>query len=205
MALRMKTRFRGKGPKTIADRANVIAFNIWRVAQETCKRMEKEGFKFASDTQLTEVITEVIAFLVQIADRIVYGQLSDADRHTFINALGQDLAGHMARNLEEIAGPGESAVASSLVRGPRLGPIGDHAAGFIATLNARFADYAECEYTLSQGPGYSFLRFLGEKVAAVMAATDNKWVVEQVMDIEAPEAVKAIKKLVHEVMGVKVS
>jgi hypothetical protein len=187
MALRMKTRFRGKGPKTVADRAHVIAFNIWKVAQETCKRMEKEGFKFASDTQLTEVITEVIAFLVQIADRIVYGQLSEADRRTFINALGQDLAGHMARNLEEIAG------------------AGDHAARFIATLNARFADYAECEYTLSQGPGYSFLRFLGDRVSTAMAATDNKWVVEQVMDIEAPEAVKAIKKLVHEVMGVKVS
>jgi hypothetical protein len=187
MALRMKTRFRSKGPKTIEDRANVVAYNIWKIAQETCRRMEKEGFKFASDLQLAAVITEMVAFLVQIADRSVYGQLPEDERARFVNALGRELAGHMAANLQETGGAGE-----------------DHARRFVATLNARFADYAECEYDPRSGPGYRFLRYLGDKVAAVMAATDNKWVVEQVMEIEAPEAVKAVRKLVHEVLGVKI-
>lgn len=185
MALRMKTRFRGKGPKTIEDRANVIAYNIWRISEETVKHMEKEGFKFSSDRQLSLVIGEMIAFLVQIADRIVYGQLSEAERGRFINALGRDLAGHMATNLREILGPG------------------DHAAEFIATLNQRFGDYAECSYDPASGPNYVFLRYLGDKVAAVMAETESKWVVEHMMEIEAPEAVRGIRKLVHEVLGVK--
>ena len=185
MALRMKTRFRGKGPKTIEDRAGVIAYNIWKVSQETVKHMEKEGFKFASDQQLAGVMTEVIAFLVQIADRMVYGQISEEERGRFVNALGRDLANHMTSNLEDILG------------------AGDHKTGFIATLNARFADYAEWDFDRASGPSYGFLRYLGDKVAEVMAATESKWVVEHVMEIEAPEAVKAIRKLVHEVLGVK--
>jgi hypothetical protein len=222
MAIRMKTRFRGKGPKTVESRGNVVAYNIWKIAQESCRRMEKEGFKFRDDRQVTEVMTEIIAFLVQIADRIVYGQIAEDERARFVNALGKELAQHMANNLNEIAGDGKSAVAPSLARGPAdaqdaqmlrrsgmtessLDPIGDHAQRFIATLNARFGEYAECEFSLTGGPGYAFLRTLGDKIADAMAATDSKWVVEQVMDIEAPEAVKQIRKLVHEVMGVKIS
>ena len=31
-----------------------------------------------------------------------------------------------------------------------------------------------------------------------MASSDNKWVVEQMMDIEAPEMVRVVKKLVEQ-------
>jgi hypothetical protein len=187
MTLRMKTRFRGKGPKTIEDRANVIAYNIWRISEETVKHMEKEGLKFASDRQLSLVIGEMIAFLVQIADRIVYGKLTEEERGRFINALGRDLAGHMATNLDEILGSG------------------NHAAEFIVTLNERFADFAECGYDPANGPSYAFLRYFGDKVAGAMAETESKWVVEHMMEIEAPEAVKGVRKLVHEVLGVKIA
>ena len=187
MAIRMKTRFRAKGPKTVADRANVIGYNLWKIAQETVRHMEKEGFKFASDAQLVAIMTEVIAFLVQIADRMVYGQLSEEDRTVFVNALGRDLAGHAQTNLSAILGPG------------------DHTRRFIDTLNARFADYAEYDFSRESGPGYGFVRYLGDRVAAEMAQTDNKWVVEHVMEIEAPEAVKLLRKLVHEVMGIKLN
>lgn len=187
MAIRMKTRFRAKGPKSVADRANVVGYNLWKIAQETVRHMEKEGFKFASDAQLVAVMTEVIAFLVQVADRTVYGQLSEEDRATFVNALGRDLAGHAQTNLSAILGPG------------------DHSRRFIDTLNARFADYAEYDFSRASGPSYAFVRYLGDRVSAEMAQTDNKWVVEHVMEIEAPEAVKLLRKLVHEVMGIKVN
>ena len=218
MAIRMKTRFRAKGPKTVADRANVIGYNLWKIAQETVRHMEKEGFKFASDAQLVAVMTEVIAFLVQIADRLVYGQVNEEDRAVFVNALGRDLAGHAETNLAAILGPGESASApgqvprraseasraSESARGPHLAPIGDHARRFIDTLNARFADYAEYDFSREGGPSYAFVRYLGDRISAEMAQTDNKWVVEHVMEIEAPEAIKLLRKLVHEVMGIKV-
>ena len=36
-----------------------------------------------------------------------------------------------------------------------------------------------------------------------MAAIDNKWVLEHVMEIEAPEVIKTVKRVVGEVLGVK--
>ena len=186
MALRLKTKFRKKGPKTLEDRASVVAVNIWRIAQETCRRMEKEGYPLGGDRQVTAVLTELIAFLVQMSDRIVYGQLSEEERVRFINALGQNLARLTASNLAEFVGPGA------------------HASEFVTTVNARLADYSEFEFD-GRDPGYAVLRYLGEKVARAMEATDSKWVLEQVVDVEAPETIKAIKKLVGEVLGVQAS
>ncbi len=185
MALRVKTKWQSKGPKTYAERASVVGVTIWRVAHETGRHMEKEEFQITSDAQYTALLTEFIAFLMQVTDRIVYGQLNDADRATFINALGQHLAKTMQSNLVDFLGPG------------------DHIGTFIATLNERAADYAEFEFG-EKGPGYGFLRYLGEKVSQVMAVTDNKWVIEQVMEIEAPDAMKTVKRVVGEVLGVRV-
>jgi len=186
MAIRLKTKFRKRGPKTLEDRASVIASNIWRIAQETARHMEKEGYPLGGDLQVTAVLTEIIAFLVQVADRIVYGQLSEEERARFINALGNHLARTTSNNLAEFVGPGT------------------YAKDFIGTLNTRFADYSELEFN-GRNPSYGVLRYLGEQVSRAMEATDSKWVLEQVMDVEAPEAVKMIKKVVAEVLGVQVS
>jgi hypothetical protein len=185
MAVRIKTKFRKKGPKSPEERASVVGAYIWRVAQETFRHMGKEDFNFGSEEQVTAVITEFVAFLVQVADRIVYGQLSEDDRLRFINALGQHLAKTMQANQLDFKGPG------------------DHMSPFIRTLNARSADYAEFDYK-ERGPSYGFLRYLGERVAEAMSMSENKWVKEYVMEIEAPEMMKTVKRLVGEVMGVKV-
>ncbi|HYA37710.1 MAG TPA: hypothetical protein VEI74_05505 [Candidatus Methylomirabilis sp.] len=180
----MKTKYRKKGPKTLEDRASVVAMNIWRIAQETCRHMEKEGYPLGGDRQVTAVLTELMAFLVQMSDRIVYGQLSEEERVRFINAVGNNLARITATNLVEFVGPGA------------------HADEFVGTVNARLVDYSEFEFD-GRNPGYAVLRYLGEKVACAMDATDSKWVLEQIVDVEAPEAIKAIRKLVGEVLGVQ--
>jgi hypothetical protein len=184
MALVVKTKWRKGGPRTLEERAGVVGFNIWKIAFETFKHMEGEGFRFATDRQTAEVLTELIAFQVQAADRMVYGRLAEDERARFINALGRHLAHTMENNLLDLLGPGE-------YRSP-----------FIAALNARARDYAECDYR-AEGPGYAFLRLLGAKVSEAMAATDNKWVIEHVMEIEAPPMIKHLKRTVGEVLGVK--
>lgn len=186
MAIRMHTKWNSGSSKTIEDRAGVVGFNIWKIAKETWIRMEREGFLAGEDRQLAAVITEMIAFLVQVSDRLVYGQISEEERTRFVNALGKHLAHTMQTNMLDMFGPG------------------DHATPFIRTLNARAADYAEFDF-VNYYPSYGFLRYLGEKISEAMAATDNKWVIEQVIEIEAPEAMKPIKKLVGEVLGIKVS
>ncbi len=184
MALHIKTKFRSKGPKTIEQRASVVASNIWKLAQEAARHMEIEGYKLGGDRQVTQILTEFIAFHIQIADRLVYSHLTEEERVRFINELGRNLARLMDTNMTEFIGPG------------------DYAGPFIATLNARLSDYAEFEFTPS-GPSYAFLRYLGDKVSAAMAATDNKWVLEQVVDIEAPQAIKHIRRVIGQVLGIK--
>src|SRR3989304_2868205 len=79
----VKTRWRKKdAPRTLAERAGVIGANVWKIALEIFKHMEKEEFRFGSDRLVTDVMAEFIAFLLQLADRAVYGRLSDADRAT---------------------------------------------------------------------------------------------------------------------------
>ncbi len=185
MAVVVRSKWRkGGGERTLEERAGVVGANIWKIAMETFRHMEREGFRFASDRQTIRIVTEFIAFLVPVTDRIVYGQLSEEGRAKFINALGRHLADTVQNNLLDLFGPGE------------------YRTDFIAALNARAREYAECEYRPA-GPGYAFLRLLGEKVFDAMAQTDNKWVIEHVMEIEAPEMVKPLRKSVGEILGIK--
>ena len=175
----VKTRWRKKGERTLAERAGVIGANVWKISLEIFKHMEKEGFRFGSDRLVTDVLAEFIAFLVQLADRAVYGKLSEADRATLIGELARHLAATMENNQLDLLGPGE-------YRKP-----------FIDLLNARFEEYAGFEYPGGE-PGFPCVRFFATKVSDAMASGDNKWVVEQMMDIEAPEMVRLVRKLVEQ-------
>ena len=175
----VKTRWRKKGARTVEERAGVIGANVWKIALEVFKHMEKEGFRFGSDRLTTEVITEFIAFLVQLADRAVYGRLAEEERAALIGAVVRHLAATMENNQQDLFGPGE-------YRKP-----------FIDLLNVRFAEYAGFEYRDGE-PGYPCLRCFAGKVADAMAPGDNKWVVEQMMEIESPELVRLVRKLVEQ-------
>ena len=178
----VKTRWRKKGERTLAERAGVIGTNVWKISLEVFKHMEREGFRFGSDRLVTDVLAEFIAFLVQLADRAVYGKLSEADRAALIGEIVRHLAATMENNQRDLLGPGE-------YRKP-----------FIDLLNARFGEYAGFEYAGVE-PGYPCLRFFATTVSDALASGDNKWVVEQMMDIEAPEMVRLVGKLIEQTVG----
>jgi len=182
----VKTRWRKKGVRTLAERAGVIGANLWKLSLEIFKHMEKEGFRFGSDRLVTGVLTEFIAFVAQLVDRAVYGRLGDAERTALIGEVAGHLAATMENNQRDLLGPGE-------YRKP-----------FIDALNARFGEYAVFEYP-DGGPSYACLRYFATKVSDAMTGVDgsgdNKWVVEQMMDIEAPEMVLLVKKLVDQTVA----
>ena len=196
MAVRLKTKWhRSKRerkhigeskPKTLEDSAGVIAFNIWKVAQEPFRNMEKEGFRFAEDKQVIDTITEFVAFLLHIVDRITYGQIEEAERAPLINAIAEHLADTIESNQIDLLGPGA------------------YKAAFKKILNDRFETYSECTYSTTDGPSYEFKRYLAQKVSEIMSATDDKWVLEQVIDIEAPNAVERVTRIVNDVLGLRV-
>jgi hypothetical protein len=175
----VKTRWRKKGERTLAERAGVIGANVWKIALEVFRHMEKEGFRFGSDRLTTEVITEFIAFLVPLVDREVYGRLADADRATLVSEVVRHLAATMENNQLDLFGPGE-------YRKP-----------FIDALNARAGEYAEFGYP-GGAPDYACLRYFASRVADAMAEGDNKWVIEQMIDVMAPEMARLAKKLVEQ-------
>jgi hypothetical protein len=68
-------------------------------------------------------------------------------------------------------------------------------------LNRRSAEYSEYEYDVDKGPSYNFMHYFGTRVQEVMGDEhhDNKWVIDQIIDIDGPDAVektsKALKQL----------
>jgi hypothetical protein len=114
---------------------------------------------------------------------MVYEKLSEADRVTLIAEVVHHLATTMENNQLDLFGPGE-------YRKP-----------FVDLLNARFEEYAE--FSSSAGaPSYPCLIFFAHKVSDAMSPSDNKWVVEQMIDIESPEMVRVVEKLVEQTVTI---
>jgi len=198
MAVRMKTKWHrskrsqrnmegGKKPKTMTDLAGVIAFNIWKLTKDIYLNMEKEGYRFGEDSQVIDFFSEVIAFMTAISDRMVYGKLDEEQRSEFVSALATDLLNMMISNKEDLLGPG------------------DYRQEFINSLNHRLSEYAECEFDQEKGEGYEFKRLLASSISDVMASSDNKWVLEQIMDYELPRHMTNLKRLIKDVLGLKKS
>lgn len=196
MAVRLKTRWHrskrsernrdgSRRPKTRENLTSVVAMNIWKLAKEAFTRMEKEGYRFREDTQAIDVIAEFCIFMLHITDRMIYGKLSEEERAPLINGIARDLAHTIEVNQQDLLGPG------------------DYLNDFIAKLNDRLSNYAECGFDEEEGPAYDFKRYLAQSVAEIMSVSDDKWVLEQVMDIEAPELVERIRPVVSDVLGIK--
>ncbi len=172
---RLRTRWHNtKAPKSIETIAGAVAMNIWKLASDTANRMYSTGFNFKNNSQLLDLIGEFVIFEIQLADRIAYETLDDEQRQRFTIALAKHLIGTMAENQTEELGPDEGYVPA-----------------FMQRLNQRMEGYSE--FSLVDGePSYPMLRYFGTLAEAVIGA-DNKWVIEQVMEVEAPQLIRQLR------------
>lgn len=188
MAIRIKNRWHQSARnrptrKTLEDHAGALAFIAWRLALEHAKELHREGFDYASDRERIAVISEYCAFEVQVLDRLIFDRLEEAERELLINALGHRLAEQMQDNLTDLAG------------------AGNYRAPFIALLNERLADYAGFAFDAGL-PGYACRRYLGRAVLDAMGENQtNRWVIDQVMEISAPEIVDKLAASVDNLLG----
>lgn len=174
--MRIKSKWHNKKrEKSPEEIAGALGFIIWRIAHNTANKMYSDGFNFSSNRQLLDVIGEYVAFLIQVSGRVVYTRMDEESSQRFIGALAKHLVGTMEDNLTEELGAGD-------YRGP-----------FIELLNQRMEAYAEFAFG-ADGPSYPFLRYLGTCVEALMGGEKNKWVIEQVMEVEAPAMLKDLNK-----------
>ena len=174
MAIRIKSKWHHSERnearrKTFADSAGALAFIVWRLAVEHAREIHREGFDYASDRERIRVISEYCAFAVQLVDRLVHQRLEDEARTTLVVGLGRRLADRMQDNLLDIAGPG------------------DYRAPFVEMLNERLDAYARFDFDPAE-PGFEALRYLGDRVMRAMGISQtNRWVMDHVMVISAPE------------------
>jgi hypothetical protein len=167
--------------RSLSEIGGAMAFILWRIAQQGTLNLENEGFQTDSNAQRLDVITEFLAFLVHIADRMTAANLTREQRQEFIGSLARHLADTMQENRGDAQGAGEYRVA------------------LIERLNERAADYAGFSFVDNE-PGFAFRRYFGENVRAVMGEKDNKWITDQVMDIEVPEALKPLEKAIRDLL-----
>lgn len=151
----------------------------WKLSQDAIRRMRAARFDIDIGRQYFDFVCEYLAFMLHAADRIAYRKL-DADKRTmFTTALALKLAEVVEDNCD------------MLIAEPEPGHCHRH---FIALANLRGADYADFAYDEKEGPDFGFRRFFGSRLLEIVPKKDHAWVIDQIMEIEAPEAVKALER-----------
>jgi hypothetical protein len=173
--VRVKSKWSNKGrERTLDEIGSAAAFILWRIAQQGLLNLENEGFQTDTRSQRMDVIAEYLAL-----DRKKSEALDAGERQEFITSLAKHLANTMQENRADAEGSG------------------DYRRPLIDLINERGASYAECPMPDGE-PGYAMKRYFGECLTAVMGEKDNKWITDQVMDIEVPEALPPLNKALRE-------
>lgn len=189
-AMRIKNQwFRSDAPKTPAEQASAMAFIVWRVAHQMLKRMRGADFDIDAGTPYFSFMREVLVFLIAVTDRIAFERMSAAERQAFTVAL----VGHVARTLQENE--------DGLLGVP---PAGDpsHSDTFVDLVNEVVGHYAEFGGDSeppadAQGcfhPDFAFVRYLGTRLEPTLPEKDRRWVLDQVMAVETPEALGIVQR-----------
>jgi hypothetical protein len=84
-----------------------------------------------------------------------------------------------------------------------LGPIAgdDYRDRFIDQFNTLCEHYAEFGWSDEAGPDFDFVRYLGSRLEATVPEKDRRWVIDQVMAIEVPEAVGMLQRAMQGVFS----
>ena len=173
--------FKSEREKTPQEIAGALAFTIWRIADNALKNTRKANFEIAIGPQYFSFLAEFLVFLIQVADRIAYRQLSAEARFVFTSALANRVAETLAENQSRLMGDS----------------IAVHKQHFIDKLNQRAGEYADFNYG-SDGPDFAFTRYLAYCMREVMDEKDVEWVIDQMMSIEAPEAVDMVERTMRD-------
>lgn len=214
-AMRIKSRWfaggRGAGvPKSAAEQGGAMAFIVWRVAVQMLKRMRAAGFDIDAGTPYFAFVREALVFLVVVADRIAYARLASEPRGQFIVALVQHVARHLDDNAAELLGPPPAGEPSHGERFIDLfNELAQHYAEFgaapqrvtaaaAAASAAQPAAAAPAPPDAGFEPDFAFVRYLGARLEPALPEHDRRWVLDQVMAVEAPEALAIVQRSMRE-------
>lgn len=178
----------GDEAHSIAEVAQTLGFNAWKIAYKSIKSMQDERLYFTSNTQGLLVVAEFMVFQIQIADRLAFDRMDPQERGHFVQVLAKKCLEILSDNRAELQAQDPAAV--------------DYKEDFLVVLNERLSDYADFSFDDVSGPSYHFYRYLGEKIGLIMGDDqDNKWAIDQVMEIEGPQVYLELRKSMDMLYG----
>ncbi len=174
----------GLRPDDVAKVGEALGFNVWKIALKAIRHMQDQRLYFVSKMQGLLVIAEFMIFQVQVADRLAHLAMDDDNRASFIKTMASRSVDILVDNRIDFQGSGE------------------YREDFVGIFNDRLKNYADFSFDADKGPGYQFYRYLGEKIGKIMGDDqDNKWAIDQVMEIEGPDVYKALRKSMESLLG----
>lgn len=180
--IRIKTTWFNKDAGRANDEtASVLALNMWKQASKAVDDISKADYDIVNLGRGFGIIAEMSAFMLHIADRMLYGRVDEARREGLIAAAGARLADFVEQNVRELANDPSS--------------DRDYAGEFLDFLNRRSEDYATFDFPPDE-PNFPVKRYLANAVRERMEGQDQMWIIDQVIEFQAPEATATVKKLV---------
>ena len=172
--------FKPEQAKNPAQTGSAIAFIAWRVASHTIKRLREAGFDIDAGAAYFGVLRELLAFLLAGADRIAYARLGAEGRTPFTTTMVLRAAEILDENESDLLGP--------------LADGASYAERFVEQFNVLCGHYAEFGWGEREGPDFAFTRYLGHRLEPLVPEKDRRWVLDQVMAAEVPEAVGLLQR-----------
>jgi hypothetical protein len=180
--LRLKTHWHQPGtPKSAGQTASAIAFMVWRISRQVIDRLRAAGFDVEPGPMYFGVMRETLVFLALVADRMAWTQLGPEARAEFTTAQVRRLAELLDENETDLLGPA-----------PADGPSWRDR--FIDQFNTLSEHYAEFGFSAEEGPDFGFRRYYGTRLEPLLPEKDRRWVLDQVMVVESPDAVALVQK-----------
>ncbi len=189
MALKLKTFwFRQQAGRDPARQAGALAAVIWRVGNDRVRNLREGGFSVAAGAVYVDILAELLAFLVVVADRIAYRHEPGPWREAFVSALTVRVGELLQDSFDDLLGEA---------------PDGGYRRRFVALVNRRAEAYAEFDYG-PDGPTFGMLRLFGHFLADAMSdAFDRAWGLDQAMTVEGPAGVELVERSMRGILGLE--
>ena len=198
--LRIKSHwFKAGAPKSAAQQAGAMAFIVWRVAHNMLKRMRGAQFDVDAGGPYFAFMREVLVFLIAVIDRTAHARMDEAERNAFTTALVLACADTLAGNETDLLGPHP---AGASYRDSFIDMVNELAPHY-AEFGADQAMMAKADQSFA--PDFGFLRYLGSRLEPTLPPKDRHWVLDQVMAIEAPEAVDIVRSAILDLLSTEPS
>jgi hypothetical protein len=180
--IRVKTTWfrEGDDPRGPQEQASAFAITLCKLADKAVINLSIADYDIITPQRGFTLLAEVIAYMVQIVDRMVYGRIDDEERAELIGALGVKMAEILESNIHDV--------------------MNDHDHPYVEAIldkfNQRWADYAEFDFD-PENPSFLVKRYLAGCIREVLEARDQSWIADQIIEIEAPAFLSPIKKQVE--------